>query len=45
MGKNNLVIIYKNNEDIQNYANYKVIKLTSHSIKLWIRVIKRRLRK
>ena len=45
MGKINLVRIYENKENIQNHANYKGIKLTRHSIKLWIRVIEQRLRK
>jgi len=45
MEKNNLVIIYENKEDIQNHENYKGIKLTRHSIKLYIRVIEHRLRK
>jgi len=45
MGKINLVRIYENKENIQNHANYKGIKLTRHSIKLWIRVIEQRQRK
>jgi hypothetical protein len=36
--------IYKNKGDIQNCTNYKGIKLMSHIMKLWERVIKRRLR-
>ena len=37
--RSTLVPIYKNKGDIQNYANYKGIKLVSHIIKLWERVI------
>ncbi|KAH1238660.1 LINE-1 retrotransposable element ORF2 protein [Glycine max] len=40
-----LVPIYKNKGDIQNCANYRGIKLMSHTMKLWERVIERRLRK
>jgi len=44
MGKN-LTIIYKNKEDIKNCANYRGIKLMSHTLKLLIRVIEWRLKK
>jgi hypothetical protein len=40
-----LVPIFKNNEDIQSYTNYRGIKLMSHTIKLWKRVIEHSLRK
>ena len=39
-----LVPIYKNKGDIQNCANYRGIKLMSHTMKLWEKVIERRLR-
>ena len=39
-----LVPIYKNNGDIQSYTNYQGIKLMSHTMKLWERVIEHRLR-
>ncbi|KAH1263123.1 putative serine/threonine-protein kinase abkB [Glycine max] len=40
-----VAIKYKNKGDIQNCANYRGIKLMSHTMKLWERVIERRLRK
>jgi len=43
--RNTLIPIYKNKGDIQNCANYRGIKLMSHTMKLWERVIERRLRK
>ncbi|KAL5157229.1 Secretory carrier-associated membrane protein 3 [Glycine soja] len=43
--RSTLVPIYKNKGDIQNCANYRGIKLMSHTMKLWERVIERRLRK
>ena len=42
--KSILIPIYKNKGDIQNYANYKGIKLMSHTMKLRKRVIKNRVR-
>jgi hypothetical protein len=39
-----LVPIYKNKGDIQSYTNYRGIKLMSHTMKLWERVIEHRLR-
>ena len=42
--KSILVPIYKNNGDTQNCANYRRIKLMSHTMKLWKRVIKNRIR-
>jgi hypothetical protein len=36
---NILVSIFKNKGDIQNYTNYKWIKLISHTMKFWERVI------
>ena len=42
--KSILVPIYKNKGDIQNHSNYRGIKLMSHSMKLWERVIEARLR-
>ena len=32
-----VVPIYKNKKDIQNYTNYRGIKLMSHTMKLWER--------
>jgi Reverse transcriptase (RNA-dependent DNA polymerase) len=40
-----LVSIFKNKRDIQSCTNYRGIKLMSHTIKLWERVIKHHLRK
>jgi Reverse transcriptase (RNA-dependent DNA polymerase) len=40
-----LVPIFKNKEDIQSYTNYRGIKLMSHTMKLWERVIEHCLRK
>jgi Reverse transcriptase (RNA-dependent DNA polymerase) len=40
-----LVPIFKNKGDIQSCTNYREIKLMSHTMKLWERVIERRLRK
>ena len=39
-----LVPIYKNKGDIQSCTNYRGIKLMSHTMKLWERVIEQRLR-
>src|SRR3954470_20176774 len=39
-----VVPIYKNKSDIQNCTNYRGIKLMSHTMKLWERIIERRLR-
>ena len=43
--KSTLVPIYKNKVDVQNCENYRGIKLMSHTMKLWERVIKQRLKK
>jgi Reverse transcriptase (RNA-dependent DNA polymerase) len=40
-----LVPIFKNKRDIQSCTNYRGIKLISHTMKLWVRVIEHRLRK
>jgi hypothetical protein len=40
-----LVSIFKNKRDIQNCTNYREIKLMSHTMKHWERVIEHRLRK
>ena len=40
-----LVPLFKNKGDIQNCANYKGIKLMSHTMKFWEKVIEKRLRK
>jgi len=42
--KSTLVPIYKNKGDIQSCNNYRGIKLMSHTMKLWERVIEHRLR-
>ncbi|AQK57261.1 hypothetical protein ZEAMMB73_Zm00001d052447 [Zea mays] len=39
-----LVPIFKNKGDIQSCTNYRGIKLMSHTMKLWERVIEHRLR-
>ena len=39
-----LVPIYKGKGDIQNCGNYRGIKLMSHTMKVWERIIERRLR-
>jgi hypothetical protein len=39
-----LVPLYKNKGDIQSSTNYRGIKLMSHTMKLWERVIEHRLR-
>ena len=39
-----LVPIYKNKGDIQSCTNYRGIKLMSHTMKLWERVIEQHLR-
>jgi hypothetical protein len=43
--KSILAPIFKNKGEIQSCTNYKGIKLMSHTIKLWERVIKHRLKK
>ena len=43
--RSTLIPIYKNKGDIQNCGNYRGIKLMSHTMKLWERVIGNRLRK
>ncbi|GKF45884.1 retrovirus-related pol polyprotein LINE-1, partial [Tanacetum coccineum] len=40
-----VIPIYKNNGDAQACNNYRGIKLLSHTMKLWERVIERRLRR
>ncbi|KAK3547492.1 hypothetical protein QTP86_021194, partial [Hemibagrus guttatus] len=40
-----LVPIFKNKRDVQNCSNYRGIKLMSHTMKLWERVVEARLRK
>ncbi|KAL6575803.1 hypothetical protein OROHE_000784 [Orobanche hederae] len=43
--KSILVPLYKNKGDVQDCSNYRGIKLMSHTIKLWERVIEQRIRK
>ncbi|KAK9087668.1 hypothetical protein Syun_030062 [Stephania yunnanensis] len=43
--RSTLVPIFKNKEDIQSCSNYWGIKLMSHTIKLWERIIDNRLRR
>ena len=40
-----VIPLYKNKGDIQDYNNYKGIKLLNHTMKLWEMVIEKRLRK
>ena len=40
-----VIPIYKNKGDVQNCCNYRGIKLLSHTMKLWERVIETRLRR
>ncbi|KAK3544791.1 hypothetical protein QTP86_027552 [Hemibagrus guttatus] len=40
-----LVLIFKNKGDLQSCRNYRRIKLMSHTMKLWERVVEARLRK
>jgi hypothetical protein len=42
--KSSLIPIFKNKGDIQNCNNYRGIKLMSHTMKLWERLIDHRLR-
>ena len=42
--KSILIPIYKNKGDIQNCANYRGIKVMSHTMKLWEKVIENRIR-
>ena len=39
-----VIPIFKNKGDVQSCSNYRGIKLISHSMKLWERVVERRLR-
>ena len=39
-----LIPIFKNKGDVQSCSNYRGIKLISHTMKLWERIIERRLR-
>ena len=43
--KSTLIYIYNNKENIQNYRNYRGIKLMNHAVKLWEKVLENRLRK
>jgi hypothetical protein len=43
--KSILLPIFKNKGNIQNCTNYQIIKLMSHTMKLWERVIEHRLRR
>ena len=40
-----VILLYKNKGGIQDCNNYRAIKLLCHTIKLWERVIEKRLRK
>ncbi|KAK3560448.1 hypothetical protein QTP86_009599 [Hemibagrus guttatus] len=40
-----LVPIFKNKDDVQSCSNYRRIRLMSHTVKLWERVVEARLRK
>ena len=39
-----LILIFKNNGDVQSCSNYIGLTLISHTMKLWERVVERRLR-
>ena len=39
-----MVLLYRNKDDIQDCSNYRGIKLISHTMKLWERVIEHCLR-
>ena len=39
------ILLYKNKSDIQDSNNYRGIKLLTHTMKLWQRIIERRLRR
>ena len=39
-----LIPIFKNNGDVQSCSNYRGIKLISHTMKLWERIVEKRLR-
>ena len=39
-----LIPIFKNKGDVQSFSNYRGITLISHTMKLWERVVERRLR-
>ena len=39
-----LIPLFKNKSDAQVCGNYRAIKLLSHTMKLWERVIERRIR-
>ncbi|KAK9099195.1 hypothetical protein Syun_026240 [Stephania yunnanensis] len=43
--RSTLVPIFKNKGDIQSCSNYRGIKLMSHTMKLWERIIDNRLRR
>ena len=40
-----LIPIFKNKGDVQSCSNYRGIKLISHTMKLWERIVERRLRR
>ena len=42
--KSTLIPIYKNKNDAQDCGNYRGVKLMSHTMKLWERVVEARLR-
>ena len=39
-----LIQMFKNNGDVHSCSNYRGITLISHTMKLWERVVKRKLR-
>jgi hypothetical protein len=43
--KSTLISLHKNKGDVQGCANYRGIKLISHTMKLWEKVIEHRLRR
>ena len=42
--KSTLISIYKNKGDVQSCGNYRGIKLLSHTMKIWERLIDKRIR-
>ncbi|XP_047259261.1 uncharacterized protein LOC124891609, partial [Capsicum annuum] len=42
---NTMILLYKNKGDIQSCNNYRVIKLLNHTMRIWERVVERRLRR
>lgn len=39
-----MILLYKNKDDIQNCNNYRDIKLLSHTMTVWMRVVEMKVR-